>query len=66
MKPELTPLKAIRKKCMDCSADNRAEVRNCVIPDCPLHRYRMGRNPARKGVGGGEKNLRVARERCTE
>lgn len=41
----LTPIKAIRAKCLECSGSNNAEVRNCVIPSCPLYPYRMGKNP---------------------
>ena len=48
---KLTPLKAIRAKCLDCSGRSRAEVRECVIPGCPLYLYRLGKNPARKGMG---------------
>lgn len=47
----MTPLKAIRKKCLDCSGYSAKEVRECVIPDCSLYPYRMGRNPATKGQG---------------
>jgi len=46
-----TPLKAIREKCLDCSAGIAAEVKNCEFENCPLWPYRNGRNPARKGVG---------------
>ena len=45
----LTPIKAIRAKCIDCSGDSAAEVRACELDDCPLHPYRMGRNPNCKG-----------------
>lgn len=41
----LTPVKAIRKKCLDCSGDSRKEVRECVVLDCPLYPFRMGKNP---------------------
>lgn len=41
----LTPIKAIRAKCLECSCGNNAEVRECVIPSCPLYPYRMGHNP---------------------
>ena len=58
----LTPCKAIRAKCLDCSGRNTAEVRNCLITDCPLYPYRMGHNPNRKGRGnkmfGDEVRLR--------
>lgn len=35
--------KAIRLKCLDCCADQAAEVRRCPATNCPLWRYRMGR-----------------------
>lgn len=39
------PLKAIRLKCLDCCADQQAEVRKCPIKDCTLWPYRMGHRP---------------------
>ena len=47
----VTPLKAIRLKCLDCCCDSAAEVRDCEIEHCPLWQFRFGKNPARKGVG---------------
>ena len=47
----LTPVKAIKKHCYDCSGGYKKEIREYVITDCPLYPYRMGRNPNRKGVG---------------
>ena len=44
----LTPVKSIRKKCVECTGGSLKEVRECVIPDCPLFPYRMGKNPNRK------------------
>ncbi len=41
----LTPLKAIRANCLDCSGGSPAEVRLCAIPDCPLYGYRFGKRP---------------------
>ncbi len=41
----LTPVKSIRKKCIDCSGGSLKEVRECVIPDCALFPFRMGKNP---------------------
>lgn len=35
--------KAIRLKCLDCTCDQPVEVRNCPCTDCPLWRFRMGR-----------------------
>ena len=48
----LTPLKAIRAKCLDCSSGQPSEARRCLIDSCPLFNYRFGHNPSRKGVGG--------------
>ena len=47
----LTPIKAIRAKCLECSAGQPKEVRECVIQDCPLYPFRMGKNPNRAGIG---------------
>lgn len=41
----LTPVKAIRKKCVDCSGGSSKEVSHCQILDCPLYLYRMGKRP---------------------
>ena len=46
-----TPIKAIRAKCLDCSGGHPSEVKNCVILDCSLYPFRMGKNPNRKGIG---------------
>lgn len=49
---KITPLKAIRLKCLECSAGQPKEVRLCPCIDCPLFLYRFGKNPARSNVGG--------------
>lgn len=43
----LTPIQAIRAKCIDCSCGILKEVRECPIKDCPLWPYRMGKRPAK-------------------
>ena len=35
--------KAIRLKCIDCCAGQATEVRKCPAENCPLWRFRMGR-----------------------
>lgn len=50
----LTPIKAIRAKCLDCSGGSRWEVRLCELEDCPLWSYRMGHRPKKtRPVGRG-------------
>lgn len=41
---KLTPLKAIRAKCLDCCCGSTHEVKLCPADDCPLHEYRFGKN----------------------
>lgn len=48
----ITPLQAIRAKCVDCQAGSFKEVRDCRSEKCPLWPYRFGKNPNRKGIGG--------------
>lgn len=43
-----TPIKSIRKHCLECSCNQKGEVLNCQIKDCPLYPYRLGKNPNRK------------------
>ena len=44
----MNPLRAIRQKCLDCSAYQPSEVRLCPCSGCALHPFRMGTNPHRK------------------
>lgn len=46
----LSPVKAIKIKCLDCSGGVKKEVRECIIMDCPLYLFRLGKNPNRKGL----------------
>jgi hypothetical protein len=41
----ITPTRAIRIHCIDCSGGSMADARNCEIETCPLWPYRMGKNP---------------------
>jgi hypothetical protein len=47
MEKRLTPIKAIRAKCLDCMGGSSKEVKLCNIPECSLYLYRLGKNPAR-------------------
>jgi hypothetical protein len=40
----ISPLKAIRNKCLDCSCFDGVEVANCPIEECPLWAFRSGKN----------------------
>ena len=45
-----TPIKAIRKKCIDCCNGQYKEIRNCTVINCALYPYRMGRRPDRSTI----------------
>ena len=40
----MTPMKAIRAKCLDCCGTSH-EVRLCTVEKCPLYPYRFGKRP---------------------
>ena len=48
---KITPLRAIRAKCMECTLDSYKEIRECTMSKCPLHQYRMGHRPKKEGDG---------------
>jgi hypothetical protein len=54
---QIRPLKAIRAKCLECSAGHATVVRNCVEENCSLFPYRFGTNSRRRGISGGINNL---------
>jgi hypothetical protein len=43
-------LRAIRRKCLWCSGGDAKEVASCLVPDCALYPFRMGKNPWRAPV----------------
>lgn len=45
----LTRGRAIRKKCLECCCGSAYEVRMCICSDCPLYRYRLGREDTSEG-----------------
>ena len=46
----LTPMKAIRLKCLDCCCGSAHEVKLRTATKCPLYPYRFGKNPNRAGI----------------
>lgn len=42
---KLTPIKAIRQKCLDCCCWSYEEVKKCEMVECTLHPYRLGKRP---------------------
>ena len=52
---KVSPLRALRLKCLDCCNDSAQEVRLCTAVDCPSWPFRIGKNPwaseARREIG---------------
>jgi hypothetical protein len=53
------PLRVIRLKCIDCSGGSEKEVRECVVHNCALWPYRMGRYPKSVDLTAKAGNVRV-------
>ena len=51
----LSLAKSVRKYCLIRCEDGVQCVRLCEDTECPLHPYRMGKNPNRVGIGGGKR-----------
>ncbi len=58
----LTPLRAIRQKCLWCCLNSASEVRLCPVVGCPSYRYRFGRYPEQ----GERRALRAIRLKCLD
>lgn len=50
----LTPMKAIREKCLECCNGQVKEVRLCPIKRCALYEYRHGHRPKDEEVTAEE------------
>ena len=50
-----TPIKAIRKKCLNCTLNQPKEIRYCTSYDCDLYPYRMGTRPSKETMDTLEK-----------
>lgn len=42
---KISPIKAIKEKCIDCCCGQRKEVEVCGVPECALYPFRFGKNP---------------------
>ena len=60
----MTPMKAIRAKCLDCCGGQYSEVKMCPCTNCPLHDFRLGKNPNRKPRNLTEEQREALRERA--
>jgi len=43
------PVKVFRAFCLECMGGNREFIRECETVTCPIHPYRLGKNPSLKG-----------------
>lgn len=61
----MTPIKAIRAKCLDCCCGQANEVKLCPTTGCSLYPFRFGHNPNIKREVT-EKQKQASRERMTQ
>ncbi len=47
---KLSPMKAIRVKCVECQGGGTKQVRNCEISDCTLWPYRSGKTGRKRAT----------------
>ena len=62
----LTPIKAIKAKCLDCCCGQRDEVKSCPVTDCPIWDFRLGKNPNRKKRSLTDEQKIAARDRLAK
>jgi hypothetical protein len=62
----LTPLRAIRKKCLWCCLGSAHEVRLCSITECTLHPYRFGKRPKGMNSAGRLTPMKAIRRKCLD
>jgi len=43
-------VRVFRQFCLECMGGRADYVRECSTRDCPIHGYRMGKNPVLQGV----------------
>ncbi len=48
----LTPVKAIRKYCVEQCCYSEKEVKHCTVESCALFPFRLGKNPSVQGKIG--------------
>ena len=60
-----TPVKSIRKYCLECSGGSYLEAKQCVVTDCPLYPYRLGKSPNRVRGGGGIRSQKHPTRKAT-
>jgi len=43
-----TPVKSMRKKCIQCASGRYKEVRLCTVIKCAIYPYRFGKRPTKE------------------
>jgi hypothetical protein len=57
----VSPLRALRLKCLDCCNESAQEVRLCTAVDCASWPFRLGKNPWRRKLDPQERAALQAR-----
>ena len=54
----MSPLKALRTRCIDCCAGSAKEVRLCTAVSCPAWPFRLGSSPWRPPASEAQREAR--------
>lgn len=63
---QTNPVKAIREFCLECCGDSSVAVKECSSINCPLYRFRFGKNPYRTKREMSEEQREAAKLRLAE
>lgn len=59
----MTPLQAIRAKCLDCTYGDKKEVTLCPCKECPLYQYRSGKTGRKRNLTDEQRAVLAERMR---
>ena len=57
-----SPLKAVRRKCIECAGGSADSAAKCKMYSCPLWDYRFGTNPYKKERNISEDERKMLKE----
>lgn len=60
---EISPLKAIRLNCLECSGGLSDAVKDCPIETCAVYPFRFGKDPSRAPMNLSDDQRSALRER---
>lgn len=63
---KMSPLRAIKLRCIDCCGGSYSEVKECPSVSCSLYPFRLGKNPFREKRVMTDEQRQAAAERLAK